>query len=94
MIHLGAGAFKWHPYYQNACDVPVLQGWWNLMKCEMAKSFFTFMVLKIGGAKVYLLQGVSTLSAISNLLISPTRNWFIFNNLGSNSPQDNSNLHG
>ena len=43
---------------------------------------------------LYVLQGVLTLSALSNLLISPTKNWFIFNNLGSNSPQDNSNLHG
>ena len=40
-----------------------------------------------------LVQGVSTLSAKSNLLISPTKNWFIFDSLASNSPLDNSNLH-
>ena len=40
------------------------------------------------------LQGVSTLSGQSNLLISPTQNWFIFDSLGSNSPQDKNNLYG
>ena len=40
------------------------------------------------------IQGVSTLSGQSNLLISPTQNWFIFDSLGSNSPQDKTNLYG
>ena len=40
------------------------------------------------------IQGVSTSSEQSNLLISPTQNWFIFDGLGSNSPQDKNNLYG
>ena len=40
------------------------------------------------------IQGVSTLSGQSNLLISPTQNWFIFDSSGSNSPQDMINLYG
>ena len=41
-----------------------------------------------------IVQGVSKLSGQSNLLISPTQNWFIFDSLGSNSPQDKNNLYG
>ena len=39
------------------------------------------------------LQGVQTLSVISNLLILSIQSWSIYDSLGSNWPQDKHNLH-